>query len=157
MFVFRCKSVLQRTYIVASLRLPETNVLGMESNDVSVSVHDACSCTSSSHIDANVVVNSVVKLIARVHRHAARPSTRLRSGVVMRKSHDVCMLCALWMMSVIGLGHDIDIYTRKLRGVERFIREPWRHSSGTTLITRMTWIVDKVFTIGLDGVEGLKR
>jgi hypothetical protein len=59
-------------YIVASLWLPETNVLRSQSNNVALVIHDAGSGTTCTNIDANVVIDVWVKLIARVCRHLSR-------------------------------------------------------------------------------------
>ena len=51
------------TYVVASLRLPQTNVLRCKANDVSCFVDDTSSCTSSTNVDANVVILFWVDLV----------------------------------------------------------------------------------------------
>ena len=51
------------TYVVSGLRLPKADVLRCKSDDVSCFVDDTRSCTSSTNIDANVVVLFRVDLV----------------------------------------------------------------------------------------------
>jgi hypothetical protein len=53
-------------YIVTSLRLPQPDVFGGQTNDISVIIHNAGSRAASPHIDANVMAGIWVELIARI-------------------------------------------------------------------------------------------
>lgn len=66
---FTALSLGLESHIVASLGLPQTNVLAGQTDNVALVVHDACSCTSSTDIDPNVVVDLRTELIVRVDRH----------------------------------------------------------------------------------------
>jgi len=52
------------SYIVASLWLPQANVLGSKTNNVALIVHDARPGTASTDIDTNVVVDMRANLVA---------------------------------------------------------------------------------------------
>jgi hypothetical protein len=67
---------LQTTYVVASLGLPETNVLTGKTNNVTLVVHDTGAGTAGTDINANVVVLDCVKLVVRVNRHLSRLLSR---------------------------------------------------------------------------------
>ena len=53
------------THVMILLGLPETNVLRSQAYDIALGVNDTCSCTSSAHVDANVIIGMDMKLIVR--------------------------------------------------------------------------------------------
>ena len=57
------------TYIVASLRLPQANVLARESDNVTLCVHDTSTSAASSDIDTDVVIGVRADLIVGINRH----------------------------------------------------------------------------------------
>lgn len=59
-------------YIVASLWLPEANVLACQTDDIALVVHDTCSRTTGSDIDTDIVVLLRAEFIVRVDGHLAR-------------------------------------------------------------------------------------
>ena len=67
---------LQTAYVVASLGLPETNVLAGKTDNVTLVVHDTGAGTAGTDINANVVVLNCVELDVRVNRHLSRLLSR---------------------------------------------------------------------------------
>jgi hypothetical protein len=59
------------THIVASLWLPKANVLARQSDNVSLLVHDACSCRAGADVNADVVVLDDLDLVVGVDGHLA--------------------------------------------------------------------------------------
>ena len=59
------------THIVACLWLPEANVLACQTDNVTLLVHDACSCRASANVNADVVVLDDLDLVVGVDGHLA--------------------------------------------------------------------------------------
>lgn len=74
-----------QAHVVASLGLPEANVLRGKADNVALVVHDTGTRTAGTDINTNVVINVRVKLVARVSRHLARLLPRGRSSVGKRR------------------------------------------------------------------------
>lgn len=66
----------QKTHVVASLGLPEANVLTGKADNVTLVVHDTGTGTAGTDIDANVVVLNRVELVVRINRHLSRLLSR---------------------------------------------------------------------------------
>ena len=60
------------TYVVSSLWLPKANVLAGQANNVTLFVHDACSCTAGTDIDTDVVLHLHSELVVWINRHLSR-------------------------------------------------------------------------------------
>jgi hypothetical protein len=59
-------------YIVAVFRLPETDVLGGQSHNVTLGINNTSSGTARSYVDANKMVVVHLQILARVGRGLAR-------------------------------------------------------------------------------------
>lgn len=79
------KQVHVTSHVISGLGLPEANVLGRKTNNVALVVHDTGTGTAGADIDADVVVDMRVELVARVSRHLTRLLPRGRSSVGKRR------------------------------------------------------------------------
>ena len=54
------------SYIIPSLWLPESDVLGRQPHDVSLVIDDTSSCASRAYIDTDVVIHLHENIVSRV-------------------------------------------------------------------------------------------